>query len=211
MRLPEPATFQKMKPSHKASTLSTFLRNTLDNEHNVLKRLKAKEDFYLKKQVLKDEGECLLWERNAKSERKKCGYVMESIATINDITREIVQQNMKDITCNDHHPHRFSKLDYALAQKIAESTNGLIKSICSYLAKKAHSLEKESKAIITKLKNSEEDNQDAENVDDRHIELLKKKECKFDEFSTNIYWFANNVAEKQRQTYGVYPSFHKQK
>ena len=42
------------------------------------------------------------------------------------------------------------------------------------LQKKAHSLEKENKAIITKLKNSEEDNQDAENVDDRHIELLKK-------------------------------------
>ena len=118
---------------------------------------------------------------------------------------------MKDITCNEHHPHPFSKLDYASAQKIAESTNGLIKSICSYLAKKAHSIEKENKTIITKLKGSEEDNHDTGNVDDRQIELLKKAECKFDELATNIYWFANNVAEKQRQTYGVYLSFHKQK
>ena len=77
---------------------------------------------------------------------------MESIAAINDITQEIVRQNMKDITCNEHHPHHFSKLDYASAQKIDESTNGLIKSICSYVAKKAHSIEKENKTIITKLK-----------------------------------------------------------
>ena len=90
MRLPEPAMFQKLKPSNKASMLSIFLHNTLDNEHNVLKRLKAKEDFYLKKPIFKDESECLVLECNAKSERKKCGYVMESIATINDITREIV-------------------------------------------------------------------------------------------------------------------------
>ena len=86
-----------------------------------------------------------------------------------------------------------------------------MKSICSYVAKKAHLIEKENKTIITKLKGSEENNHDAGNVDDRQIELLKKAECKFDELATNIYWFANNVVEKQRQTYGVYPSFHKQK
>ena len=118
---------------------------------------------------------------------------------------------MKDITCNEHHPHCFSKLDYAWAQKIAESTNGLIKSICSYLAKNAHLIKKENKTIITKLKGSEEDNHDAGNVDDRQIELLNKAECKFDELATNIYWFVNNVVERQRQTYSVYPSFHKQK
>ena len=199
--------FQKLKPSNKASTLSIFLHNTLDNEYNVLKRLKAKEDYYLNKPIFKDQSECLAWEQNAKSERKKCGYVMESIAMTNDITRQIVCQNRKDITCNEHHPQCFGKLHYASAQKIAESTNVLIKSICSYIAQKAHSIQKENKTIITKLM----DNHDAANIDDRQIKDFKKAECKFDELATNIYWFVNNVAEKQRQTYGVYPSFHKQK
>ena len=54
-------------------------------------------------------------------------------------------------------------------KKIAESTNVLIKSICSYIAQKVHSIEKENKTIITKLK----DNHDAANVDDRQIEDLK--------------------------------------
>ena len=35
------------------------------------------------------------------------------------------------------------------------------------------------------------------------IEKYQKVERKFDQLATNIYWFASNIAEKQRQTYGV--------
>ena len=54
--------FQKLKPSNKASTLSIFLHNTLDNKYNVLKRLKAKEDYNLNKPIFKDQSECVAWE-----------------------------------------------------------------------------------------------------------------------------------------------------
>ena len=122
MRLPEPSNFQQLKAVNRVTTLSHFLENIRENEINVLKCLQKREQSHLTKPAFKDVRERLQWERKQKSERHKSGYIMESIADINDVTRKFVRQNKNKAKCAEHHPSRFSgRLTLTVTKDIAES------------------------------------------------------------------------------------------
>ena len=129
---------------------------------------------------------------------------MESIADINDMTRKVVCQNKSRAECAEHYPSRFSgSLTLTVTKDIPESTSVLIKSLCEYISKLGNDLEKGHENIVAQLNYFNAKGQREQNVNAAEIEKYQKVERKFDQLATNIYWFASNIAEKQRQTYGV--------
>ena len=204
MRLPESSNFQQLKAVNRATTLSHFLENVRENEINVLKRLQKIEQSHLTKPAFKDVRECLQWERKQKSERHKSRYIMEFIADINDVTRKFVCQNKNKAKCAEHHPSRFSgHLMLTVTKDIAESTSVFMRSLCGYICKLSKDLEKAHKEIVEQKNYMEFEGQKEQILKEAEIEKYQKAERKFDQLATNIYWFASNIAEKQRQTYGV--------
>ena len=204
MRLPEPSNFQRLKAVNRATTLSHFLQNIWENEINVLSHLQKREQSHLTKPAFKDVHERLQWECKQKSERRKSRYIMESIADINDVTRKFVCQNKNKAKCAEHHPSRFSGcLTLTVTKDIAESTSVFIRSLCGYICKLSKDLEKAHKEIVVQKNYIDVEGQKEQNLKEGEIEKYQKAERKFDQLATNIYWFASNITEKQRQTYGV--------
>ena len=191
--------------------LAEAFTKILNNENNVTEALERRTKAYLKLAFCNDPVKCLERQRTVKSERKACRLIMESIYLINDLTRECVRENGIDTKCKKHHPLRFSQPQMRGAKNISRNTDVFLKSISAFMAQKAQKLEQAKQAIITNKKRNENGSLGEDEVvpDDNDVESYKKKEKTFKTLSMKIYWFVNHMAEKQRQTYGVYPFFPK--
>ena len=212
MRLPDPATFQRLKPVNRATTLHHFFENALQNESSVVKHLQQRMASYLSKPAINDSLRRVEWECKAKTEKKIGRYIMDSVTSVNDLTRECVRLSKGDAVCKQYHPLKFSPRSLESIRKISESTDFLLRRLIAYVYNQAKGLEDEEKAITATLRQDK----DAKGQDDipdgvstMKIMEYKLAEKKCDELILNVYWFAKNVTEKQRQTYGVYPCFTK--
>ena len=104
---------------------------------------------------------------------------------------------------------RFSQPQLATAKEVSRNTDVLIKSISAYITSKARKVSKAEEAITSKMRRANECPSESDPVADVEIQCFQEEQKKFDTLSMNIYWFTNSMAEKQRQTYGVYPFFPK--
>ena len=206
LRLPDPVTFRRMKAATKATVLTTFLNNTVNTDENGLKRVERKYESYLVQPVFKKLGEKRTWERKAAAEKRKVLNVMESMLAVNDLARECVRGNRKNIVCQEHHPLRYQRPDLVTTHGISKSTDQLIRGLGFHVRREEGKITQMHVKIVKKLKDNS-----GGNVDKDQIEAFQSAEKDFDQMAMNIYWFANNVSEKQRQTYGVYPYFPKRK
>ena len=210
MRLPDPATFQRLKVVNKATTRHHFFENALQNEGSVVKHLEKRMAPYLNKPSINDSLMRVEWERKAKSEKKICGYIMDSVTSINDLTCECVRLSRGHAVCKQYHPLKFSPRSLESIRKISESTNFLLRRLIAYVYNQAKAVEEEEKTITATLrqdKNAEGQDDIPDSVSMMKIREYKLAEQKCNELILNVYWFAKNVAEKQRQTYSVYPCF----
>ena len=234
MRLPDPTVFQQFKARTRSSVLAEALTKIMHNEATVIAKLQKKKDSHLGPLFfnVNNHSERLAYQRKTGAARKARFAVMDSICFINDVTRECFRQNIPKEKCQEHHPNRYREQNLDTVKAISKSTEYLIKTISAHVGNRANALQKHQNTVATKMKSftclndgkekvyddvvgkeareaEEQDMTDGTTVFTKEIEELKKAEKSFECLSMNIYWFVNNIAEKQRQTYGVYPYFPK--